>query len=105
MKKLREIGTCPKCQCSITIYKTSSYKRFAKCEMCITSYSLPKQGAISTSALECPRTHFPILIIERPHQPAYFWTDRPCFNCVEFDRCIILGELKAEFKELKVYGY
>ncbi|MFX0019414.1 MAG: hypothetical protein ACFFDL_05505 [Promethearchaeota archaeon] len=105
MKKLEEIGICPKCKCSLTMYKTSNYKRFVKCEICKISYPLPKKGKISNSALNCPRNNFPILIIERPHQSAYFWTDKPCFSCIDYDRCVIIHGLKSEFKELEVYGY
>ncbi|MFX1268412.1 MAG: hypothetical protein ACFFAK_10680 [Promethearchaeota archaeon] len=105
MKKLEEIGICPKCKCSLTMYKTSNYKRFVKCEICKISYPLPKKGKISNSAMNCPRNNFPILIIERPYQPAYFWTDKPCFSCIDYDRCVIIHGLKSEFKELEVYGY
>lgn len=105
MKKLEEIGICPKCNCSLIMYKTSNYKRFVKCDICNTSYPLPKRGKISISALECPKNQFPLLIVERPHQPAYFWADQPCFSCIEFDRCPVIKELKSEFTELKVYGY
>ncbi|MFX1499198.1 MAG: hypothetical protein ACFFBH_16905 [Promethearchaeota archaeon] len=105
MRKLDEIGICPQCQCSLSIYKTSNYKRFVRCEVCETSYALPKKGNISNSALDCPRTKFPILIVEQHHLPAYFWTDKPCFSCIDFDRCAVIKELKLEFKELKVYGY
>ena len=105
MRKLDEIGSCPKCSCSITTFKTNSYKRFAKCEVCGLSYALPKRGSISNSALICSKNKFPILIIERQNQPAYFWTDGPCFSCVKFDKCDEIKELKLEFTELKVYGY
>ena len=33
--------------------------------MCGISYPLPKRGNISSSALECPETGFPILIIDK----------------------------------------
>lgn len=105
MRKVEEIGSCPKCQCSLSMFKTSNYKRFVKCEVCELSYSLPKRGKISNSALICPRNQVPILIVERDHQPAYFWTAQPCFSCIDYDRCIMIRELKAEFTELKVYGY
>jgi hypothetical protein len=105
MRKLDEIGICPQCQCSLSMYKTINYKRFAKCEICEMSYALPRRGKINSSALECPRNKLPILIIELPHQSAYFWTDQPCFTCIDFDRCATIKELKSEFKELKVYGY
>ena len=105
MRKLEEIGICPKCNCSLMMFKTNNYKRFVKCEVCGTSYALPKRGKLNNSALNCPRNQFPILIVERPHQPTYFWTDQPCFSCIDYDRCVTIGELKAEFKALKVYGY
>jgi hypothetical protein len=104
MKKIEEIGTCP-CGCSISSFKTSNYKRFAKCEVCGTSYALPKRGYLSNSALNCPQSGFPILIVENNDQKAYFWVDGPCFSCVEFDRCAPINELIEEFTELKVYGY
>jgi len=105
MRKLDEIGECPKCQCSISIYKTNNYKRFAKCENCGQSYALPKRGSLSNSALICPRNKFPILIIEKRDQKAYFWSDQPCFSCVSYDKCEEIKELVSEFKELEVYGY
>ena len=105
MRKIKEIGACPNCECSITIFKTSNYKRFAKCEACGMSYSLPKSGYISNSAIICPRSKVPILIIEKKDQKAYFWADQPCFSCIKFERCDPVEELEAEFKELEVYGY
>jgi len=105
MKKIEEIGICPNCECSLSIFKTNNYKRFVKCEICDLSYPLPKRGKISSSALICPKSNFPLLIVERPNQKAYFWTEQPCFTCIESDRCNQLKELIMEFKELKVYGY
>ncbi|MFX0031012.1 MAG: hypothetical protein ACFE8B_17490 [Candidatus Hermodarchaeota archaeon] len=105
MKKIKEIGTCPNCDCTLSMFKTNNYKRFVKCEICGMSYSLPKSGSISNSAMLCPRSDIPILIVEKPQQKAYFWTDQPCFNCVAFDKCEIITELANEFKELEVYGY
>ena len=105
MRKLEEIGICPNCSCSISIFKTNNYKRFAKCEICGLSYALPKRGTISNSALVCPIRELPILIIEKNDQKAYFWVDGPCFNCVDRDSCHKVNELIQEFEELKVYGY
>ena len=105
MKKMAEIGTCPNCDCTISIFKTQNYKRFAKCEICGLSYALPKRGTISNSALTCPRSEFPVLIIEKKDQRAYFWADQPCFSCVGYDKCERVKELITEFKELEVYGY
>ena len=105
MHKLQEAGVCPNCNCSLTIFKTTNYKRFVKCEVCGISYPLPKKGSISTSALECPQTGFPVLIIDRKDQKAYFWSDQPCFNCSKYDNCEIIKSLICEFKDLKVYGY
>ena len=76
-----------------------------KCEICGMSYSLPKRGSISNSAMLCPRSNVPILIVEKTQQKAYFWTDQPCFNCVASDKCEVVAELVHEFKELEVYGY
>lgn len=87
------------------MYKTNSYKRLVKCAICELSYPLPKKGKINNSALLCPRSQVPVLIVVRTNQPAYFWTDQPCFSCIDFDRCTIIQELKTEFTELKVYGY
>jgi ssDNA-binding Zn-finger/Zn-ribbon topoisomerase 1 len=105
MKKIEEIGICPNCNCSILIYKTRNYKRFAKCEICGLSYPIPKRGSISNSALICPKSNLPILIIEKKDQKAYFWVDCPCFSCIEFDKCTPVNQLVKEFTELKVYGY
>jgi ssDNA-binding Zn-finger/Zn-ribbon topoisomerase 1 len=105
MKKLIEIGKCPKCGGSLEMYKASNYKRFVKCGECDIFYSLPKQGKLSNSALECPKINFPLLIVERESQPAYFWSDQPCFSCINFDKCMVIKFLVNEFKELKVYGY
>ena len=105
MRKVKEIGECPKCGCSIFIYKTNSYKRFAKCDACEASYAIPKSGAISISALDCPKEKYPILIVEKRDSQAYFWTDRPCFTCIEYDLCTPIKELLQEFKDLEVYGY
>ena len=105
MKKVEEIGTCPNCDCSICIFKTNNYKRFAKCEICGLSYALPKKGMLSSSGLICPSREFPILIVEIPHQKAYFWADQPCFACVNFDKCDQVKILTKEFEELQVYGY
>ncbi|MFX0073132.1 MAG: hypothetical protein ACFFAO_18795 [Candidatus Hermodarchaeota archaeon] len=105
MKKLEEMGICPNCSCSISIFKTNNYKRFAKCEICGLSYPLPKKGKILNSALICPIKNLPLLIVDRNSQKAYFWVDNPCFSCIEVDKCKQLNELKNEFRELKVYGY
>ena len=105
LKQIQEIGTCPSCQCSLMIYKTNNYKRFVKCDACGASYPLPKKGKISNSALECPKGKFPLLIVERSNQPAYFWSDQPCFNCIDYDKCSEVKVLVSEFKELQVYGY
>ena len=105
MRKLDEIGTCPKCKAGLIVYKTKNYKRFVKCELCDSSYALPKRGSLSNSALECPKNGFPILIVGPKNQPAYFWSDQPCFNCTRYDSCQPIKDLLLEFKELKVYGY
>jgi len=105
MRELEELGICPKCGCSIISYKTSNYKRFAKCEECGLSYPLPKRGKISISALDCPLGKFPILIIEKKNHKAYFWTDKPCFTCTAIDNCVPIKELIQEFTEMEVYGY
>jgi hypothetical protein len=105
MRKLEEIGICPACECSISIFKTQNYKRFAKCQVCGFSYALPKRGTINNSALLCMRTKVPILIIDRKDQKAYFWADGPCFSCISYDKCDHIKELQAEFIELGVYGY
>ena len=105
MRKIEEIGVCPNCDCSICIFKTNSYKRFAKCEICGLSYALPKRGSISNSALECPNSKIPILIVEKNDAKAYFWADKPCFSCLRFDSCKAIKLLTEEFKELEVYGY
>ncbi|MFX1309859.1 MAG: hypothetical protein ACFE9M_04830 [Promethearchaeota archaeon] len=105
MRKIDEIGICPICDCTLSIFKTQNYRRFAKCEICGLSYALPKRGSISNSALICPKSKFPLLIVDRNDQPAYFWTDQPCFSCVKYDKCERVKELISEFKELKVYGY
>lgn len=105
MRKIKEIGTCPNCECSLTIFKTNNYKRFVKCNACGMSYALPKRGKISNSAISCPRSNFPVLIVEKEDQKAYFWADQPCFSCINFDKCEIVKELENEFKELEVYGY
>ncbi len=105
MRNVGEIGTCPKCECAISMFKTNSYTRFAKCEVCGTSYPLPKRGSISNSAMLCPKSKFPILVVDRNDQKAYFWTDGPCFSCIEIDRCVAIKELTQEFVEMEVYGY
>ena len=105
MRKVEEIGTCPNCECSIIMFKTNSYKRFAKCEICGLSYALPKRGSIQYSALKCPESLLPILIIDRKDQKAYFWTDKPCFSCVQYDKCVLIRDLIKEFEEMEVYGY
>lgn len=105
MKPVEEIGNCPNCECSLIMYKTKNYKRFIKCDVCELSYPLPKRGKISSSALTCPKTSFPILIIEKPNQKAYFWSDQPCFSCIAFDKCTVIQELTTEFREMQVYGY
>ncbi|MEJ2249640.1 MAG: hypothetical protein P8Y97_08275 [Candidatus Lokiarchaeota archaeon] len=105
MRELEEIGVCPNCDCSLVIYKTRNYKRFVKCEICGLSYPLPKRGSIENSALICPKKQVPILIIEKKDSKAYFWGDKPCFDCIHQDNCEELKKLKLEFKELGVYGY
>jgi len=105
MRKIEEIGICPNCNCSIFIFKTNNYKRFAKCEICGLSYALPKRGTISNSALVCPARELPLLIVEKKDQKAYFWVDGPCFSCVDVDKCQPVKELTKEFTDLKVYGY
>jgi len=105
MREIEEIGICPNCDCSLIIYKTSNYKRFVKCEICGHSYPLPKRGRINNSALVCPVREYPVLIIQKGDNKAYFWTDRPCFDCVNEGKCEPINQLKEEFSELEVYGY
>ncbi|MHA2392568.1 MAG: hypothetical protein ACXAEX_11550 [Promethearchaeota archaeon] len=105
MKVVMELGSCPICDGELTMFKTSNYKRFVKCEQCGLSYAVPKRGKISNSILQCPKQKLPILIIERSDQKAYFWADQPCFGCIDFDKCKKIEELEDEFKELEVYGY
>ncbi len=105
MRKIEEIGICPECACSLTAYKTKNYKRFVKCDICGMSYPLPKSGTLNNSALLCPKKELPVLIVEKSNQKAYFWTDSPCFSCIQYDKCEIIKELTSEFTELKVYGY
>ncbi|MBY8981716.1 MAG: hypothetical protein KGD57_02120 [Candidatus Lokiarchaeota archaeon] len=105
MKKTKELGFCPNCNCSIILHKTSNYKRYAKCEICGNSYPLPKRGKISNSALTCPLRNYPILIIENKDKKAYFWADSPCFDCINNDNCKPIQELINEFIEMEVYGY
>jgi ssDNA-binding Zn-finger/Zn-ribbon topoisomerase 1 len=105
MKKLEEIGECVKCQCSLSIFKTNNYKRFVKCEACGLSYPLPKRGTLSISALNCPKSGFPVLIVSRRDEKAYFWADQPCFSCIAYDSCEVVRSLITEFTELEVYGY
>jgi len=69
------------------------------------SYALPKRGSISNSALICPQTNIPVLIIEKLNQKAYFWADRPCFDCIKCDKCTVIKDLIDEFTALEVYGY
>ena len=69
------------------------------------SYALPKRGKLSNSALICPRSEFPVFIVDRPNQKAYFWTDQPCFTCIQYDKCSVTKELILEFKGLEVHGY
>jgi len=105
MRKLDEIGICPNCDCSLSIFKTQNYKRFVKCEICDFSYALPKRGSIDNSALICPKNKVPILIINKKNQKAYFWTEQPCFSCVKYDKCELIQDLISEFEELEVHGY
>ena len=105
MRKINEIGYCPTCKGELSVYKTKNCKRFVKCELCGSSYALPKRGTLSNSALECPKSGFPIIIVDQKNQPAYFWSDQPCFNCTKYDSCQPVKDLLLEFKELKVYGY
>lgn len=105
MRKLDEIGICPNCDCSLSIYKTQNYKRFVKCEICGFSYALPKRGSLENSALFCPKSNLPILIVNKKGQKAYFWTEQPCFSCVKYDKCETVHELVSEFEELEVHGY
>ena len=105
MRRIEEIGTCPKCECSLFMFKTNNHKRFAKCDVCGTSYPLPKRGELYNSVLTCPLRDFPILIVDRKEQQAFFWADQPCFTCVAFDKCQPIKDLKMEFKELEVNGF
>jgi ssDNA-binding Zn-finger/Zn-ribbon topoisomerase 1 len=105
MKELEEIGECPNCGCTLIMYKTSNHKRFVKCEGCGISYPVPKWGKIHSSALLCPMRSYPILIVKKSNSKAYFWTDRPCFDCMHSDKCEEVQSLIQEFTELEVYGY
>ncbi len=105
MNKSEELGFCPNCNCSIILHKSKNYKRYAKCEICGNSYSLPKRGKISNSALICPLRRYPILIIEDQDKKAYFWSDIPCFDCFTYDSCKPVQELIEDFIEMEVYGY
>lgn len=108
MRAVTSLGECPKCEAAeIVLYKTKSYKRFAKCESeeCNFSYPLPKAGKIENTTLLCPKIGIPILLVIKTDSKNYFWTESPCFTCREFSQCSPINELKAEFKELKVHGY
>lgn len=105
MRKLEELGECPECGDQLIMFKTSSYKRFAKCESFKNSYPLPKRGNIHNSMLCCPVKGYPILIVQKSNSKAYFWADKPCFNCFNSDKCEQVQSLIQEFEELEVYGY
>jgi ssDNA-binding Zn-finger/Zn-ribbon topoisomerase 1 len=105
MRRQEELGTCPNCSCALLLYKSQNYKRFVKCEICGYSYPIPKSGKIHNSAVECSKKDLPVLVIENPHQKAYFWVDGPCFSCVSYDKCSLIKDLIHEFTALKVYGY
>ena len=106
MRQIKELGDCPKCGCTLWIYKTKQYKRFVKCEICGLSYPLPKAGKISNSALECERYKVPLLIVEKNKNKPYYWSQTPCFDCVKHDKCENVKMLDEEFKdeqEIEVY--
>ncbi|TFG24940.1 MAG: hypothetical protein EU533_01620 [Promethearchaeota archaeon] len=105
MKLLDEIGTCPICEFSLMMYKTNNYKRFVKCDSCGVSYPLPKRGKISNSALTCPKSNFPVLIVTQPNRKSFFWADQPCFTCIKFEKCEVVELLISEFTALGVNGY
>jgi len=106
MKAIEEIGECPHCNMNLVLYKTSNYKRMVKCEICGHVYPIPKRGKLHSSMLYCPRYKYPILIVHKnKDSKAYFWTDRPCFTCPEYDSCEPVKELIKEFTDLEVYGY
>ena len=110
MRELKEIGECPKCGCSIIMFKTNQYKRFAKCEECGYSYPLPKRGTISNTGELCELSKVPLMVIEnaknsRNKNGSYFWAHQPCFNCMNLDKCEIIKELEEEFKEFEEFGF
>ena len=55
--------------------------------------------------MKCHTTKHPIFIIEKKDMKAYFWAEKPCFTCKEFDKCEEIESLKEEFIGLEVYGY
>lgn len=108
MRKIIFIGECPKCGTDeLNLYKTKAYKRFVKCESetCKFSYAVPKAGKIENTTLLCPNTKVPILLVLKKDKTSYFWTDRPCFTCIDYTQCSEVNCLINEFKELKVNGY
>ena len=119
------IGDCfgngGKCGGVFQIFKTKSYKRFAKCsnEYCpgtrekpdkTITFPLPKKGHIEYTGSRCPLSLAPILVVSSSENSryqfrSYFWSFwGPCFSC-EYYECGEIKTLIKEYTECRAYGF
>lgn len=111
-RKTPVFGICPKCNFGELeqLKSKNSYGRYIKCdnEECGKSYPIPKAGIIEYTALKCPVSKYPILMVTKNgSKKPYFWVDKPHFTCKEFVKgnCQPIKDLEKEFIELGVNGY
>jgi ssDNA-binding Zn-finger/Zn-ribbon topoisomerase 1 len=99
------IGACPSCGDDVYWYKNkTSHKRFCRCANpdCLFSGPIPQKGTLYPTGITC-KMHGGILLgVETwpTDNPAdcrrYFWetspNPRPCVNCREHAKCIVITE-------------
>lgn len=111
MKSMQQtVGECPQCGDELYVFRTYSYKRFAKCinPDCQYSYPLPSKGSIEETGVCCPQSAVQILAIipnirltrgryQAQENQTYFWANRPCFTCPSRNQCANWKEVKEDY--------
>ena len=100
MKKIREVGDCPKCGDSLILYSGNTGSRFVLCnnKECNLSYPIPHSGIVEATGAVCPQLNLPVLFVNRPsHKSKYCWVREPCFACRKASSCREYQELVDEY--------
>lgn len=93
VKQLQKIGICPNCDCSLFIYEDENNERYIKCEICGHAYNIPQKGEIYATKFYCPIYSYPIVAIKSNEKTQFFYSNKRCLECEEYDECIAMDQL------------